>query len=185
MLSRIEPPTTYPVSVDEVKSNLRLSPEDLTHDGLLQSLIAQATEQLEKDTGRVFAQAKFIRYVSDFTSPVQMQLKPIQSIDGVNYVDAEGTTQTLPTENYYLAPDGKVYFTGDLPEVGDVVGGIEITFIAGYADDPNVMPELPKRAIHLQVGKWFYDPAMESATAYAHDEAYERIVRRLMRESYP
>jgi uncharacterized phiE125 gp8 family phage protein len=154
-----------PVSLSEVKSHLRLSSSDTTHDANLTLLIEAAVERLE------------------------LNKKAVCSITTVKYVDVDGNTVTLDSDDYIFdkgrcsifPPAGTTW-----PEVlADDPNGVVIDFCAGYGPSADCVPRLFKTAIMLGVGKWFFDPAQEGSALHSQEVAYERIVALLARSSYP
>jgi len=181
-----------PVSLSEVKSHLRLSSSDTTHDANLTLLIEAAVERLEQDLDRQVITADFrvtrFNWGSD-TAEVKLNKKAVCSITTVKYVDVDGNTVTLDSDDYIFdkgrcsifPPAGTTW-----PEVlADDPNGVVIDFCAGYGPSADCVPRLFKTAIMLGVGKWFFDPAQEGSALHSQEVAYERIVALLARSSYP
>ena len=188
-LQRTVAPTFWPVTIENVKAHIRLDPQDTSHDALLGQQISAATEQLENDTDRVWAEATYLLSLNAFpyrTSAIAIPLQPVVSIESVAYVDEAGDLITMPDTDYSLDLGRRQIYPvagTEWPAAYKVQNAVEITFVAGYGDSLPGVPRLAQEAILLQVGKWFRDPAMEVGNQT--DEAYERIVRRLVRTSYP
>jgi uncharacterized phiE125 gp8 family phage protein len=191
-LIRTSAPSVLPVSLSEVKSHLRLSSSDTTHDANLTLLIEAAVERLEQDLDRQVITADFrvtrFNWGSD-TAEVKLNKKAVCSITTVKYVDVDGNTVTLDSDDYIFdkgrcsifPPAGTTW-----PEVlADDPNGVVIDFCAGYGPDASCVPRLFKTAIMLGVGKWFFDPAQEGSALHSQEVAYERIVALLARSSYP
>lgn len=188
-LQRLSGPNEMPVTLAQVKANLNLNLDETTHDVKLSDRIAAATEQIEHDVDGALITQRF-RYVMaqfpyvDFT----FSIKPVQAIDEVRYLDTDGIEQTLDPSYYGFSAGQRLFFK--MPGVSwpAVLQGhpeaVKIDFAAGYGTREQV-PEYVKQGILLQVGKWWIDPVMESGTGYAEDRAYERIIDRLMRDTYP
>lgn len=191
-LIRTSAPSVLPVSLSEVKSHLRLSSSDTTHDTNLTLLIEAAVERLEQDLDRQVITADFrvtrFNWGSD-TAEVKLNKKAVCSITTVKYVDVDGNTVTLDSDDYIFdkgrcsifPPAGTTW-----PEVlADDPNGVVIDFCAGYGASADCVPRLFKTAIMLGVGKWFFDPAQEGSALHSQEVAYERIVSLLARSSYP
>lgn len=191
-LIRTSAPSVLPVSLSEVKSHLRLSSSDTTHDANLTLLIEAAVERLEQDLDRQVITADFrvtrFNWGSD-TAEVKLNKKAVCSITTVKYVDVDGNTITLDSDDYIfdkgrcsiLPAAGTTW-----PEVlADDPNGVVIDFCAGYGPSADCVPRLFKTAIMLGVGKWFFDPAQEGSALHSQEVAYERIVALLARSSYP
>lgn len=191
-LIRTSAPSVLPVSLSEVKSHLRLSSSDTTHDANLTLLIEAAVERLEQDLDRQVITADFrvtrFNWGSD-TAEVKLNKKAVCSITTVKYVDVDGNTITLASDKYIFDKGRCSIFPAagtTWPEVlADDPNGVVIDFCAGYGPSADCVPRLFKTAIMLGVGKWFFDPAQEGSTLHSQEVAYERIVALLARSSYP
>jgi uncharacterized phiE125 gp8 family phage protein len=191
-LIRTSAPSVLPVSLSEVKSHLRLSSSDTTHDTNLTLLIEAAVERLEQDLDRQVITASFritrFNWGSD-TAEVKLHKKAVSSVTSVEYVDVDGNDVTLATDKYILDKGRCSIFPAagtTWPEVyADDPSGVAIDFCAGYGSEASCVPSLFKTAIMLGVGKWFFDPAQEGSALHSQEVAYERIVALLARSSYP
>ena len=191
-LVRTSAPSVLPVSLSEVKSHLRLSSSDTTHDANLTLLIEAAVERLEQDLDRQVITADFrvtrFNWGSD-TAEVKLNKKVVCSITTVKYVDVDGNTITLDSDDYIFDKGRCSIFPAagtTWPEVlADDPNGVVIDFCAGYGPSADCVPRLFKTAIMLGVGKWFFDPAQEGSALHSQEVAYERIVALLARSSYP
>lgn len=191
-LIRTSAPSVLPVSLSEVKSHLRLSSSDTTHDANLTLLIEAAVERLEQDLDRQVITADFrvtrFNWGGD-TAEVKLNKKAVCSITTVKYVDVDGNTVTLDSDDYILDKGRCSIFPAagtTWPEVlADDPNGVVIDFCAGYGPSADCVPRLFKTAIMLGVGKWFFDPAQEGSALHSQEVAYERIVALLARSSYP
>lgn len=151
-----------------------------------------AVERLEQDLDRQIITADFrltrFNWGGD-TAEVKLYKKAVCSVTTVKYVDVDGNTVTLDSDDYVLdkgrcslfPPAGETW-----PEVkADDPNGVIIDFCAGYGPSADCIPRLFKTAIMLAVGKYFYDPAQEGSALHSQEVAYERIVALLARSSYP
>lgn len=190
-LTRTVGPSQRIVSVAEAKTNMRLPQADTTHDQAIADQIDAATEQLEQDIDRVLITQTFVLSLNAFpckSAPIAISNKPVQSITSIMYEDSNGTTQELDVGNYALdlgrrqiyLPAGQSW-----PATVSVQNAVRVTYVAGYGDSSGDVPRLTRQAVLLQVGRWFIDPMMESSESYTTDAAYERIVQKLIRTSYP
>lgn len=109
------------------------------------------------------------------------------SISSITYYDGNNTSQTLATSIYELdAPNRRLrlQYLQSWKDVATRWDAVTFTIIAGYADAASV-PGDWKRAMLLQIGKWFYQPDMTEHLTFANSKAYERIVARNARVGYP
>lgn len=149
----ITPPTTEPISVDELAKNLRLLTGD-TYTGTetteLQRLISAARADAEHYTGRFFAQQTWRQVFAAFANPLPLHPDCL-SIDAVQYVDSTHQSQTLPADAYFCDTAGNCHFTTTLPAVYSRPDAVQITFTVGAAYvEPTV-----KQAILLIASHWY------------------------------
>lgn len=194
-LKRTTSPSSLPVSVAQVKSHLRLSPDDTTHDTELQLLIEAATERLEQDLDRQILTASYEQTQFDWNvddalkGEVKLYKKAVTVIQSVKYYDEDGTLVTMSSDDYIFDDARCSIFVQpgeEWPTVeSDNPNAVKVTFTAGYGTDAACVPRMMKTAILLCVGKWFFDPAQEGSALHSQEVAYERLVSTLMRSSYP
>jgi len=187
-IQRTAAPSVLPLTLADAKGHLRISVADTTHDQLIQRYIEAAVEQLEQDTGRVAIESSFTQYADDFESDITLHRAPVQSVASISYSDSEGVTKTLPTTTYGvdLSRDMVYLKSGQQwPGTNRERNNVAIAFVAGYGTSVANSPRLVQSALLLQVSAWFYDPAMESELRDPWSTAYERIIGRIMRSSYP
>ena len=187
-INRTSGPSQLPITVAEAKAKLNLSAADDTHDAEIQRAITAATEQVEQDTGIAAITQTFVEYRNEFCGDaIQLHRRPVQSITSVTYANDDGT-QTLATSVYgFDQPRRQVYLKSGQtwPSTIDEQNAVAVTFVAGFGLVADNVPRLIQEAILLQVGAWFYDPAMEMPGRDAWSNAYERIICRLMGGNYP
>lgn len=147
-LQIITPPTAEPVTVQDVKDELRLTVT--VDDALIQRLITPAREYAEKRTRRSLAVATYAAFFDRFpcpSEPLRIPAPPLLAVTGVKYLDNSLTPQTWDPIEYYVAnmqspglivpKPGCVY-----PSPVLVPGAVEVDFKAGYGDPSG--PALPK-----------------------------------------
>ena len=188
-LRRLTGPQQRPVSLSQAKQTCRLSQSDTTHDADLTDAIDAATEQVEQDTDRCCINQTFAMDMNVFPAgPIVFGQKPIDSITSIEYLDTDGETQLVDPETYALDQGRRqAYLVGgsSWPSAFAQQNAITVTYVCGYGETSSEVPRLIQRAILLQVGKWFYDPAMEGSNNTNWDSAYDRIITRILRTSYP
>lgn len=189
-LSRTTGPSVEPVSRAEAKKQLELANADTTHDDAIDDYIIAAREQVEHDTGYSCCTQTFTLSMTEWpTKPavIRLPVRPIQSVSGITYYDSDNSQQTLATSVYGLdAPRRLIHLKYDQewPSVTVQHNGIVVTFTAGFGASASTVPRLLRQAILLQVAKWFQHRGDESHMP-AHDTAYERIITKIARSSYP
>lgn len=147
----ITPPTTRPVSLDEVKLHVRI--DGALEDSLVDDLIRGATEDLEGTRGYLgcalltqtwnlildrFPCSGDELYVSTPAPGFHVPLPPLQSITSIKYLDPAGAQQTLDPTTYVVdtkSSPGRVLLAPGKAWPGIRTGypnAVEVQFVAGY-----------------------------------------------------
>lgn len=160
-------PTTDPVSLAEAKAHCRITSTD--EDGLLAGYILAARQHVERDTGRVLISQRWV-YTIDrcwpsawdglcYRTRIVVPITPLQSVVSIQYVDTDGSTQTLASNQYRVIKDrmfGYVEpeFGVSWPAVRAQSDAITVTVEAGYGANPGDVPEPIRQAMLLLIGQW-------------------------------
>lgn len=91
-VTRLTNPTDEPVTLDEVKRQLRIETSNTDDDDLLEDLIKAAREKAENFCNTYFCQCEASYIFDKFpdnAAPLQIDAKDVQSIDSVSYLDAD------------------------------------------------------------------------------------------------
>lgn len=145
-----------PVSLELMKQHLRLPADDTSEDTVLDSYIAAARKWVENYTGHVLVQREFRDQVDRFDSHFDIWRRPVVSVDGIDYTDTDGATQTysgtpvVRLDRYPVRIHPEL--NGSWPALG-ANGDVVITYTAGY--DAEAEPEELKQAIMLLAAHWF------------------------------
>lgn len=151
-------PPDEPLSLEEVKANLRVT--SLDEDDLIEGLIAAAREHVEQVTGLVLTAREVVQTAADFGRyGLDIRAWPIRSITSVGYVDTHGTAQTLTSVGYVASlvqrPVRLVPAFGTAwPSLAGLPAAVVITLQAGYATPVDV-PAPIRQAMHLLVAHWY------------------------------
>lgn len=150
-------PTTDPVSLAEAKAHCRV--EQAEEDALLAGYIIAARQHLEQITGRALPVQSFDMTLDDFpcgSVPIALPRAPATSIVSIQYVDADGTTQTWASSNYQfdgsrdparVVPAPNVFW----PATQNRLAAVTVRFVAGYSQ----IPEPLRHAMLLLIGYWY------------------------------
>lgn len=159
-LKIITAPASEPVSLSEAKSHLRVDHAD--EDALISALITAAREECEHLLERAVAQQTLALVLDSFPAGgIQLPRPPVVSVTSVEYVDQDGVTQTMSSADYLLddaqQPSWLLLAYGEeWPQTRDQANAVTVTYVAGYAD----CPELIRAWMLLRIG-----------TLYANREA--------------
>lgn len=149
-LQIITEPSIEPVTVAEVKEQLRLDGNEL--DAMISNLITAARMAVEGIIKRRLITTG-LRAGFDRLCPVmQLPYSPVQSVDSIKYTDETGTVNTL-TETGYLVDlvSDPVRITPaysvPCPSIRPTVGAVSIEYTAGYGDAAEDVPRPIRQAI--------------------------------------
>lgn len=184
-------PAELPVTVAQAKKQLELSPTGSVHDQQLSDAIEAATEQVETDTNYALLDATYTFTgdcfpTNNYDDPICLGIRPIQSISSITYYDTDNVQQNLSTDVYALDQGPRqihLKYDQEWPSITHQRSGIVITALCGFGSTAANVPRILRQAVLLQVAKWFED--REMLTNVTNNDAYERIIRRVFRASYP
>lgn len=152
MLDVLEGPAVEPVSLAEVKAFLRLEHDE--EDGLLSALIRAARQFCESSVRRRLIRQR-LRLVSDDLYPVhRLPAGPVQRVEQVVLMDAQGRADVLPEAAYVVSGDRLASLTR-WPEPRRPVGGFRVDYQVGYGETPEDVPEPLRQGIRMLVAHWY------------------------------
>jgi uncharacterized phiE125 gp8 family phage protein len=156
-----------PVSLAQVRMDLRLDGDDNVEDDLLKDLLSEVTDFVELTLNRATLPQKWRRYMAAFPDGVlHLTGAPFTAIDSIKYRDPDGELQTLAPEDYIalLAEPTKVEPVEDWPDTAERIDAVEIIVSAGYAD-ADAVPGPIKRGIRALVAHHFHNrqPVVQGA----------------------
>lgn len=102
MKQLITGPKSEPVSVQELKDQLRIEHDD--ENEYLARLISTAREYAENLSGNKILEQQWSIHYEAFTSPLMLFMRPVKSIESVQYYDADNVLQTLDSSVYEVTP---------------------------------------------------------------------------------
>jgi len=148
-------PASEPISLDEVKTQLKLSLTSTSEDAYLTALLATARVMVERYLNRSLITQTWTGYSEDWCE-LCLPYAPIQSVTSVKYyaLDNAGSISTLDTGQYWVdLIEGEVEFRYATvkpllePERPNV---IEIEYVAGYGSSTEV-PDPIKHAMKILI----------------------------------
>lgn len=158
-LKLITAPTTEPISLAEVKSQLRI--DSTTEDTYLGTLITAAREYCE-----MFQNRAYITQIWELTLdgwpcfPLKIPMPPLINVTSIKYFDTTDVETLWVDTNYYVDTDSEpgrigLGYSIVLPTTTlRSLNAIKIQYVAGYgaADD---VPQRTKQAILLLIGHMY------------------------------
>lgn len=177
---QIVKPAAEPVTLEDVKTHLRIS--DADEDTYLTDLIAVARDFLERDLDCCLITQSWRLFLDSWpeNNSVSICRFPLNSIDAVHVYDVNGDPQLVPPQNYHVDVNSKparMYVNlAKQPQLP--VNGIEIDFTAGFGVLGQEVPDTLRRALLLHIGAMF---ELRSAVDIAAQPAvlpagYERLI---------
>ncbi len=154
-------PVTEPIDVSDVKNNVGIMFDD--NDSVIKLYIQAARQYIEEN---LLWQALLTQTAVDkfdtFAGEFFLHWAPVQSITSIQYVDQNGTTQTLSTDIYELSFDngeGVVRLKEDQiwPSTQTHQDSVTITYVAGFGDAEDV-PARIRQALIILAGAWQLNP---------------------------
>lgn len=165
----ITPPDSEPVSLDEARAHMRVTHNE--EDELINGLITAARVTVETITRRSLLTQEWKLSFDEFplSDTVKIPHTPVREIDVVQYYDAVGVLQTLNAGKYWLdsvsAPARLILKDGEV--FPDTQKGrpnaVQISYLAGYGDEPEDVPAPIRHAIKLIVAHLYENPEIVSA----------------------
>ena len=184
------------VDIRDAKKHLELPDAATAHDSLLTTLIKAAREIVEGDTGLIIPQSTCVLNWDTWPDEFVLPVRPASSVTSVKYYDTAGVQQTWSSANYSIdiaraSPTIFYAYNVTTPSLRSIENAVEVTWVAGYASSAAV-PEKVKQCVLIKLAQLFIDrEGMENVRAnprgnpWEFESAYQAMVRRLMRSSYP
>jgi uncharacterized phiE125 gp8 family phage protein len=170
-----------------MKAHLNVSESNDAHDSDLASFIAAAREEWEHDTSQALIDRTIECRAWRWSEVTRLQTRPVQSIESISYVDADGTVVGVDATAYYLDDvAGEVLFLDGFsrPYLFNRSDAVRIRYVAGYGENSTDVPELDRLAIKVNAANRFEFRDMGNPDGDKR-EAYERLVLKKMRSTYP
>ncbi len=152
-------PQGEPVTLDEAKCHLRVTVTE--DDMLIEGLILAAREQIELECSRALIKQTLELALDAFPcEAIILPRPPLVSVTSIVYTDVNGNAQTLATSEYTVdtrrEPAEIVPAWGkSWPSTREVPNAVVIRYVAGYGDDPGLVPEALKLAAKMLIGHWY------------------------------
>ena len=160
-LELVDAPLVTPISLSEVKEQLRVEHDD--DDAMLTRLIDVAIAYT--DVRGALGQAMITQKWGQWIKPnppqnVYLTLGPVQSVTAVKYYDEAGVLQDDVVDNYQVF--GTEFETTLSPKAGfswptaqQRADAIKIEYEIGYGDAASDVPQTVRHALMLLIGHWY------------------------------
>ena len=153
-LRRTVDPVISMIEFEDAVKQVELPSDDTVHTRHLQRAIKAAIDDAERCTRRAFITQTWRLSLREFPARIYLPRPPLQSITSIVYVDSFGATQTLSPSLYQVTlDDSPAYvepaFGQAWPSIrSETVDPIKITYVAGFGDDAENIPEQYKNVIY-------------------------------------
>jgi len=180
-------PASEPITLAEAKRQLFLAESDTSQDAELVNRIQAAREQWEHDTDSVMLTQTLSVTLEKFEGrEIELSSRPIQSITHIKYYDENDTLQTLSSSKYSLDVQEReieLKWQETWPVTEIRWDAVAVTYVAGNTSVAAI-PAIAKQAMLLLIAYYHYGNRGENDRP--NDlKAYEALVKRFMRSSYP
>lgn len=155
-LRLITAPTALPVSLADAKQHLKV--EHDADDALITLMLKAAARSAEQELNRALMLQTWELRIDAFpAAEIALPMPRVQSISAVAYTDPAGDEQTLGSSLYTLDADllpGWLFpaLGTSWPDTRDQANAVRITFVSGYGNTPESLPEDVRVWILLHLG---------------------------------
>lgn len=168
-LALVTPPAVEPVTLAEAKAWARVEIDD--DDDLISGLITSARRYCEAFTKQQLITATYKLALDSFpifgtqwpwlsVGASIDTLSPLQSVTSLQYLDMSGTLQTLDPSKYTvdtISKPGRItpLWYQPWPITRPQPQAVQLTYVAGFGDSGDDVPDGIKTAIKLLVSHWY------------------------------
>lgn len=180
-------PVLEPLSLPQIRKHLEIAQSDDAHDAQLVDLLRAARQQWEDDTDSAILTQTLQLKLDRLPWQIKLPKRPIQSVTSISYFDSANVSQTLSASLYSLDAANRAIHTAynqTYPSTATRWDAVTITYVAGYSAQ-HLVPEIAKQAMLLLIGYYFENRDMLINNVTSNRAAYEALVLRYMRSSYP
>ena len=154
----ITPASTYPVSLTEAKSHLKV--DTTADDTYITSIIKAATQLSEEYTNRFFIDTVIDQTCSDFAQLQTLFKSKVSAVAHVKYYDNDNSLQTLSATIYdtqlqYEPSQIQLAENQSFPSITKRNDAVVARYTVGYGSAASDVPEIIKQAILLTIGNFY------------------------------
>ncbi len=151
-------PTVEPVTVQQAKQHVRVDKDD--EDTKITDLITWARRTVEREVGVALVNTTFRMDLEYFPFEIVLPRPPLSSVTQVQYIDADGTTQTLGASIYQAdtaSQPGRIREADgqSWPTTGNYYRPVQVTYVAGHGAAASNVPQEYKTAMYLLIDNMY------------------------------
>lgn len=167
-LLQLTGPAEEPVTIAEARAYLRLDGED--DDAVVAACVTAARQACESFTGRSLISQSWQLYLDRWPEgAVVLPRPPLQTVTAINVYDSDGAATALDPGDFWVdgagAPARLIAKSSTvLPQPGRRLGGIEITYDAGYGPGWNDVPQALRQGMLMAVADFYEHRSAETAS---------------------
>ena len=157
-LTSLAAPSVEPITLAEAKLHCRVDGTD--DDTLITALIVAARNKAESRTSRALITQQWRFDLDRFSvHTIDLPLPPLQSVQSITYLDADGVRQTLAASEHTVVADetpGSILpaYGKSWPGCRVAPGSVQISFTAGYGVAAAV-PQAIKQWMLMYISQWY------------------------------
>lgn len=168
--NQVTAPTEMPVTLAFVRDSHLRTPNATLEDAWITRAIAAATSQCEYETQRALMDQRWTLVLSRFPCRgIVLPRPPLIEVESIQYVDTDGTTQTLAEAAYRVIRKAgpkcrrsviEPAYDTTWPATRCQLDAVTVTFRAGYVDDSvspeeSIVPEDLRQAIGMRAAEYY------------------------------
>lgn len=151
------PPTLEPITLEEVKAQLRR--EDSDEDAHLDLLIITAREFCEGHIELALLDQEITAFIDAFSSEIVLPRANLLSVTSITYIDSSGDSQTVPNSTYQVHTGKRGFVSLAQGEEWPVDLAIQrlpitVTYRAGFGVAREDVPKTIKHAMKVLITHW-------------------------------
>src|SRR3990167_1042627 len=168
-LVRASGPSEEPITRAEAKLHLKVETDQTADDALIDLLVSAAREDAEDFTNRCFCWSTWELRLDEFPTREHQEIllprPPLIRVESIKYVDGDGATQTLGSDNYQVDDKSeparvRPAYGLSWPATRAQMNAVTVSYVAGYpvseagspADYAANVPAAAKAAVKLILG---------------------------------
>jgi len=159
----ITEPAVEPISIDDLKNDLKVDSDLVLDDALILGLGKAARVLAEKVQGRALITQTLELTLDGWPAKgfFELPCPPLQSVTSITYYDEDDNAATVDSGTYFVdtvsEPGRVVLNSGESwPSTTlRAVNAVVVRFVAGYGAEGADVPETVRNAIRLLVAHWY------------------------------